>query len=129
MPAARRPGEHADQVGQINGYLRDENIVSADGHACEAGDPAGVPTHRLDDHDAAVALGGRAKSIDGFGDHVDGGVEAEGEIGEGQIIVDGFGNADNGQLKVVVEADGDSQGVVAANHDQRIQSESPEVLA
>ena len=115
-------------MGQIDGHFGDEDVVGADGDAREAGDPAGVPAHGLDDHDATVALGGRAESIDGLGDDVDSGIEAEGKVGHHQVVVDGLGNADHGKSKVVVEPDGDSQGVVAADGDQGVEPEASEIL-
>ena len=43
--------EHIDDVGDVDGDFGDEDIVGRDGDAREAGNPAGVAAHRLDDHD------------------------------------------------------------------------------
>ena len=95
----------------------------------EAGDPAGVAAHGLDDDDPAVALGGGPEAVDGLGDDVDRGVEAEGEVGDHQVVVDGLGDADHRHLVFLVEPVGDAQGVVAADGHEGVEAEGLEVLA
>ena len=57
--SSRRPptAQDGQKVGQVDGDLGDEDVVSPDGHAGEAGDPARVAAHGLDHDDAAMALG------------------------------------------------------------------------
>ena len=127
LPPARRRVSTLDQVGQVDGDLGDEDVIGRRGHAREAGDPAGVAAHRLDHHHAAMALGRGPEPIDGLGHDVDGGVEAEREVRERQVVVDRLGDADDRQLEVVVEADGDAQRVVAADDHQGVEAERGEV--
>ncbi len=126
---ARGPAtlEDLDDVGDVDRHLGDEDIVGRDGDAGEAGDPAGMPAHRLDDHDPAVALGGGPEPIDGFGHDVDGRVEPEGEIGDHQVVVDRLGDADQRQLEVVDEAVSDAQGIITPDGDQDVELERLEV--
>ena len=100
-----------------------EDVVGGDGDAGEAGDPAGVPSHGLDDHDAAMAFGGGAEAVDCLGDDVDGVVEAEGEIGHLQVVIDRLGDSDDRQLVGMMEALGDAQGIVAADCDEGVEPE------
>ena len=116
-------------MGQVDGHFGDEDIVGAHGDAGEAGDPARVAAHRLDDHDPAVAFGGGAEAVDRLGHDVDGGVEAECEVGDDQVVVDGLGDADHGDAEVFVEADRHPQRVVAADRDQGVQPRAWKLLA
>ena len=122
-------GKHADQVRQIDRNLGHEDIVGPNGDPGEAGDPARVTAHRLDDHDPAMAFGRRAQSIDGFRDDVDGRVEAERKFGHHQIVVDGLGNADHRDAKVVMKSNRHAQGIVATNHDQGVELQPGEIVA
>ena len=51
-------------------------------------DPARVAAHHLDDHHAVVALGGRVQAVDRVGRDLHRGVEAEREVGAGEVVVD-----------------------------------------
>ena len=123
------PGEHADQVGKFDGNLGDEDVIGPGGHPRKAGNPARVTAHGLDDHDPAVALGGCPEPVDGLGDHVHRGVEPEREISHLEVVVDGLRNADDRHLEIVVEADGNPEGVITADHHQGVQAKLREVLA
>src|SRR5215471_14709711 len=70
-----------------------EDHVGAAGDAAVHGDPSGVAAHDFDHHDALMRFGGGVNAIDGFHRGVDGGVEAETEVGAAEIVVDGLGNA------------------------------------
>jgi hypothetical protein len=92
------------------------------------GDPAGVPSHHLDDQRAVVRLGGGVQPVDGVHGDLHGGVEAERVVGGAQVVVDGLRHADDveagrGQLG------GDAQGVLAADGDERVDTELVEVAA
>ncbi len=89
-------------------------------------DPAGVPAHHLDDEDAVVGLGGGVQPVDGLGRDVDRGVEAEGEVGAGEVVVDRLGDADDVHAEVG-ELGGDAEGVLAADRDQRVDAQAGEV--
>ena len=68
-----------------------------------------------------VGLAGRAQAVDGLGGGLHGGVEAEGELGDGEVVVDGLGHTDDGHA-LAGEFAGDSQRVVAANGDEGINA-------
>ena len=128
LPSSRRRLQHRAHVVEIDRHLGDEDVVGGDGDAAEAGDPAGVAAHRLDHHDAAMRLGRGPQPVHRLHHDVDGRVEAEGEVGGGEVVVDGLGHADGGQLLLVVQAGGDAERVVAADGDQGGQAEALEVL-
>ncbi len=79
------------------GNFRNQDDVSAAGDSGVERDPAGVASHHFHDHDAVMRFGGGVDAVDGVGCDVDGGVKAEGDLGGGEVIVDGLGNADDGQ--------------------------------
>ena len=80
----------ADRV-DVEGLLGDQDDVGAAGEPGVQGDPAGVPAHHLDDQDAVVGLGGGVQPVDRLHRDVDRGVEAEGVVGGGEVVVDGLG--------------------------------------
>ena len=102
--------------------------VGAAGQPGVQGDPARVPAHHLDDQDAHVGLGGGVQPVDGLGGDADRGVEAEGVVGGGQVVVDGLGHADALDAVLVVQPRGDAEGVLAADRDQRVDLVLGEVL-
>ena len=75
--------------------LGDEDHVGAAGHAGVGGDPAGVAAHHLDDDHAVVRLGGRVQAVDRVGGDLHGGLEAEREVGAGEVVVDRLRDADD----------------------------------
>src|SRR5712691_8193413 len=79
----------------IEGLLGDEDDVGATGDAAIHGDPAGVTAHDFDHHHAIMGLGGRVHAVDRFGGDVHGSIESEGEVGAGQVVVNGLGDADD----------------------------------
>ena len=60
-------------------------------------DPAGVPAHHLDDHDAVVRLGGRVQPVDRLGRDRHGGVEAERVVGAERSLSIVFGTPTTGK--------------------------------
>jgi hypothetical protein len=79
-------------------------------------DPAGVAPHHLQDHHPVVALGRRVQPVDGIGGHGHRRVKAEGVVGGGEVVVDGFRDGHHGDAHVA-EALGDAQRAVAADGD------------
>ena len=73
---------------EVEGDLGDEDLGRAAGHAGMGGDPSGVATHHLADDDPVVRLGRRPQPVDGVGGDLHGGVEPEGDLGPGQVVVD-----------------------------------------
>ena len=57
-------------------------------------DPAGVPTHHFEHHDAFVTRGRRMQAIERIGHGRDRGIETEGHRRRLKIVVDRFWNAD-----------------------------------
>jgi len=84
------------------------------------GDPAGGAAHRLDDHDAVMALGRGVELVERVGRRGDGRVEAEGQERRGEIVVDRLRHPDH--LKTLeAEAVGYAQGAVAADRNERVE--------
>ena len=98
----------------------------AAGEARVQRDPAGVAAHHLDDEHAVVRVGGGVEAVDRLGGDLDRGVEAEGEVGAAEVVVDGLRDADDLDAEVG-ELGGDAEGVLAADGDQRVDAVGLEV--
>lgn len=114
--------DHLDQVGRVEGALGQTDAVRAGGHAGLQGDPARVAAHDLDDHHALVGLGGGLQAVHGLGGDTDRGVEAEGAVGGGDVVVDRLRDADDRETGVEQHAGG-REGAFAADRDQRVDAE------
>ena len=117
--AKRRPTSSADRV-DVELALRDQDRVGAAGEARVDGDPARVAAHHLDDQHPVVAVGGGVEAVDRLHRDVDRGVEAEGVVGGGEVVVDRLRHADHVQAVLGVEARGGAEGVLAADRDQPV---------
>ena len=108
------------------GDFGDENHVRPAGDARAEPDPAGVAPHDLHDHDAMVRLRGGVDLVDRVGGRAHGGVEAEGDLGGAEIVVDGLGHAHDlhALLKQFL---GDGLRSVAADGDHRINAQFPRI--
>ncbi len=90
--------------------------------ACDArvkGDPTGVSSHDLNDHDAVVAGGSGAHFVDRIGRGGNCRGESESNFSANQIVIDGFGDADardSGLCEVV----GDCERSIAADDDHGV---------
>ena len=109
---------------EVDRLLRDEDHVGAAGDAAHHGDPAGVPAHHLDHHDAVVRLRRRVQPVDRLGRDRDRGVEAERVVGAGEVVVDRLRHADDREAVLAVEALGDAERVLAADRDERVEPRS-----
>ena len=107
-------------LGDVERHLGHEHDVGAARHPGVDRDPTGVTAHHLDDHHAVVALGGGVQPVDGIGRDLHRGVEPEGEVGGGEVVVDGLGHPDDGDARLLAETRRDAEGVLAADHDQRV---------
>ena len=99
--------------------LRNENRI---GTACDSAvqrDPACIPPHDLDDHDAVVRLGRSMHAVNRFAHNVASRIESERVVGAPQVIVDRFRNA-NYVHTLFMQFLGDRQRVIASNGDQSI---------
>ncbi len=101
--------------------LRQQDDVGAAGQAGVQRDPAGVPAHDLDDQRAVVRLGGGVQPVDRLHRDVDRGVEAERVVGRVEVVVDRLGHADDVDAEVA-ELGRDTQGVLAADGDERVHA-------
>src|SRR6478736_9859998 len=100
--------------------LGDDDDRGAAGEARPDRDVADVAAHDLDDEDAVVALGRRVQSVDGVGADLDGGLEAERHLGEGDVVVDRLGHADDGKT-VLVQAVDDTHRALATDADDGVE--------
>ena len=113
-----------DQVAaalDLDRELGDQDRVGAAGDAGVHGDPARVPSHHLDDHDAVVALRRRVQPVDRLGDDRDGGVETEGVVGRREIVVDRLRHAHDRGALLGEEPRGDAEGVLSADRDEPVE--------
>ena len=84
-------------------------------------DPAGVAAHDLDDDHAVVRLGRGVQPVDRVGGDLDRGLEAEREVGRGEVVVDRLRHADDVDA-VLVQLARDAERVLAADRDQRVEA-------
>src|SRR4029077_7995838 len=103
----------------IERNFRNENHIRATGDAAVDRNPARVPAHDLDYDHAIMSLGRRVHAINRAGCDVNRRIKAEGEVGAGQVIVDGLGHAHHlhAVLKKLLR---DRESIVATNRDQAI---------
>lgn len=83
------------EVDEVGGVVR---VVAAFGEGGAGGDPAGVAAHDLDDLDEVVLAHGfviAGDFADGGGDVFDDGAVAWAVVGDGEVVIDGFGDADD----------------------------------
>ena len=122
----------ADQpadVVDLERALGDQDHIGAAGEARVERDPPCVATHDLDHHHPVVRLGGRVEAVDRLGRDVEGGVEAEGHVGCGEVVVDRLRHAQHRQPVAFVQAGGDAERVLAADRDQPVEVERLHRLA
>ena len=112
----------------IERHFGNEDHVRSPGDSGVEGDPAGVAAHDLDDEDAVMALGRRVQAIDRLGGNLQRRVEAEGEIGGAEVVVDRLRHADDRQSRFGVEALRDPERVLASDGDEGVEPLSGEGL-
>ena len=81
------PDQLADLV-EVERLLGDQDHVGAAGEPGVERDPAGVAAHHLDHHHPVVGLGRGVQAVDRLGRDVQRGVEAEGDVGGAEVVVD-----------------------------------------
>ena len=120
--AARATAFHrAHDVLARHRDLGNQDEIRAASETTERGDPSGIATHGLDDDDPVMRAGGRAQPIEGVRDDGDRGVEADAELGLGEVVVDGLGDADDAN-PLLVEPLRDAERVVPADRDERVEA-------
>src|SRR5690606_12387355 len=70
---------------------------------------------------AVVALSGGVEPVDRVGADLHCGLEPEGHLGRGDVVVDGLGYADDGDA-VVVQVVDHAHGALAADGDDRVET-------
>ena len=108
------------------GNLGDQNHVRRPGDAAVERDPARITSHYLDHHHPLMGAGGGVQFIDRLRRCGHRRVEAEGDDRAGQVVIDRLGHAHH-RHPHPGEAVGDTQGAVAADGDQDVQAQAPEV--
>ncbi len=113
---------------EIERPLRDENDVGSPRHAAVQGDPPGMAAHDLNDQHPVMAFRGGVQPVNRLRGDVDRGVETEGVVRRGEVVVDSLGHSDHGQ-SLGVQLGGHPQGVLPADRDERVHRGGGEVLA
>ena len=110
-------------AGLLDGdrVLGDQDHVGAARDSAHHGDPAGVPPHHLDDHHAVVRLGGRVQAVDRLGRDRHRGVEPEGVVGRGEVVVDRLRHADDREVLLSVKTGRHAERVLAPDRDERVE--------
>jgi 1,6-anhydro-N-acetylmuramate kinase len=80
-----------------------------------------MASHHFDDHHAVMRFRRRMQTVDGVRHDADCGVEAEGEVRAADIVVDGFGNADDRIIVLAPHVARRAQRAVAADDNKRIE--------
>ena len=106
---------------EVERLLRDQDRVRPARHAGVDGDPAGVPTHHLDEHHPVVALRGRMQAVDRIRRHLHGGVEAHRHVGTAQVVVDRLRDTDDLQ-PFLRQARRRAERALAADRDEPVQA-------
>src|SRR5690606_16150935 len=88
---------------------------------------ARMAAHDLDHQDPVVRLRGRVEAVDRLHGDVHRRVETEGEVRSGQVVVDGLRHADDVDAELG-ELGGDTERVLAADRDQRVDPAGEQVL-
>ena len=96
--------------------------MAAAGDAAPEGDPAGVAAHDFEHHDALVALAGGVEPVERVHHGGNRAVEAEGEGGGAEVVVDGFRHADD-RPAFPIELQAGGQRAVATDDDERGDAE------
>ena len=119
VTAADQPADLVD----VERLLGDEDDVGPARQPRVQGDPAGVPSHHLDDQVAVVRLRRRVQAIDRVAGDLHRGVEPEGLVGAADVVVDRLRDAEDRQLVVGVQADRGAERVLAADGYEPVELE------
>src|SRR5699024_10418547 len=95
LPAARAGLDGCGDFFDVVGNLGQQQDVRAAGQTGVERQPAGLVAHDLDDHAAAVAGGGGVDAVDDVRGDVHSRMEAEGHVGQPDVVVDRLGQADD----------------------------------
>src|SRR6185369_3533311 len=117
VAAARVPqADSFRHLVNVERNFRNKDYIRAAGDAAVHCDPAGIAAHDFDHHHPIVGLSCGVDPVDGLGGNINRSIETKSEVGAGQVVVDGLGDAHHinaffvqplGYRKRVVAADGD----------------------
>ena len=113
--------EPAADLLDVERRLGHEDHVGAAREPRVRRDPTGVATHHLHDHHAVVTLRRGVQPVDRVGRDLHGGVEAEGEVGRRQVVVDRLRHTDDLHA-VTRKLVRDAERVFAADRDDRVDA-------
>src|SRR5680860_831479 len=120
-----------DEVGDLFRFgrdLGDEDRLGAAGHADGQRDVAGAPAHYLYQEEAVVAGRGVAEPVDRVHAEVGRGVEADGDVGAVDVVVDRRRHADHRHPVLLVQGLGAAEAAVPADNHQAIDAARPKAL-
>jgi hypothetical protein len=109
------------------GDFGNEDDVGATGDSGVESDPASVAAHEFDEHDAVVAFGGGVETVDGLGGDDQCSVKTESDFGGVEIVINGFGDADDVDASTR-EIAGDVLGAVTADDDHGFNAKAASVI-
>ena len=70
-----------------------------------------------------MGVGGIADLVDRFNGGIDCGIEADGKVGSGDVLIDGARQADTGDIEFGAQLMGAAKGAVTADDDEAIDTE------
>ena len=111
---------HLGHFLDVIGNFGQQDHVRTAGNAGIQRQPASLVAHDLDHHAAAVAGGGGMNAVDDLSGDIHSGMEAEGEVGAKDVVVDGLGQADHVETFFAEQVRG-LVGTVATQSDKAIQ--------
>ena len=74
-----------------------------------------IPSHHLHKEDAVVGVGGVTDLVHAFHDGIEGAVVADGGVCAVEVVVDGAGQSDDGEVELHTEVPGTGERAVAAD--------------
>ena len=80
-------------------YFRDQAHLSPSGNGRVQRDPAGIASHHFQDQHPVMAGGCGHQLVQGVSGGIHRGLEAKGEVGVREVVVDGFGHSDDRAAK------------------------------
>src|ERR1044072_7901029 len=109
------------------GNLGDEDDIRAARDARVESNPTSVAPHHFENHHAVVRLGRRVQTVERLGGDVERGHEAEGQLGGGEVVVDGLRHTDDREAPAV-ELARDGERALAADGDEGVDAKSREIV-
>ena len=119
LPASLRAEIDAAMASTSWGISGIEDHVGAPGEPGAQRQPPDGMAHDLDHDDPVVGVGRRVEAIDGIGGDPHGGVEAKGDVGAGDVVVDGLGHGQDRDPDLL-QLEGVAHRAVPAQADQGV---------